>query len=443
MKNNFFVPGMLALAFALIFTSCDTGTSDNGENNDPKTLVITGIPSDVFEAWNEYYYNDGHYNGSIGLFPTGTTQQQAGEWKTVVAGADLSNPDIIIRGSGSSGPYTLTVPLYVSNISTNVIWDGSGTFDVYLIFWDSVYSRIHRGDSIKISSGTTTVPFSNVTVSQIWEDKDMFTWFSTNDPREYDRAWWNFYENINDRNIYEIECKRMSGDRNSGYGMVFGASNTDNREYYLLEITTQGNYWIGKYSNEKFTTIKAWTGSEKLSTGYNTINTLKVLKNGTNFTVYLNGSQVFQFTDTEINGDRLGYRAGIGSEKDESFPNTPVDVRFRQKFNLPANHLVLPANTMVTGTITTPGVDNWYTITVTKGTTYYLWWYDRDNTEGVLDIKVAAYYSNGTLIFDQDTPNIYTFTAQASDTVYVRVYPLNNGDVGTYGIIYNTTYPNL
>jgi hypothetical protein len=56
-----------------------------------------------------------------------------------------------------------------------------------------------------------------------------------------------------------------------------------------------------------------------------------VVKNETTFTVYFNGNQVDQFMDTEISGDRLGYWVEIGSEKDESFSNTPVDVRFRQK----------------------------------------------------------------------------------------------------------------
>jgi len=176
-------------------------------------------------------------------------------------------------------------------------------------------------------TGTNDLPVSTI---EFEPDGNGFIQFSTNDPQKRG-TWWNLYDNINDRNIYEIECKKMSGAKNIGYGMVFGASNTDNREYYLLGITTQGDYWIGKYSNEKFTTIKDWAESEKLSTGYNTINTLKVVKNGTSFTVFLNGSEVYQFTDTEISGDRLGYWTSIGSEKDESFPNTPVDVRFRQK----------------------------------------------------------------------------------------------------------------
>jgi len=162
-----------------------------------------------------------------------------------------------------------------------------------------------------------------------WEsDGNGFIQFSTNDPK-YNFIYWILYNNIIESNIYEIECKKMSGASNWGYGMIFGAS--DIHKYYDLGITTQGYYIIGKEVNGKYTKIRDWTKSEKLNTGYNTINTLKVVKNGTTFTVYLNGSQADQFTDTEINGDRLGYWVDVGLEKDESFPNTPVDVRFRQK----------------------------------------------------------------------------------------------------------------
>jgi len=325
MKNNFFVLGLLSLtlASALIFAGCPTPTyTPTGNyyigNNDPKTLVITGIPSDLLEAMQVKY----NYAGRIYLSPIGT---RYGQIKGDEPGANLLSPEIIIRGSG---PYTITIPLY----DNKGRWNGSGSFDVYLAVWTSDYSRYYRADSIEISSEITTVPFSKATAWKIeFElEQDGFKRFSTNDPREYDSSWWRLYGNGYD-NTYEIDCKKMNGAYNYGYGMLFGASNTDARRYYLLLITTDGDYSIGKFSNDKYTIIKDWAKSEKLNTGYNTINTLKVVKNGTTFTVYLNGSQVHQFTDTEISGDRFGYGVSIGSKNDEAFPDMPLDVRFRQK----------------------------------------------------------------------------------------------------------------
>ena len=67
-----------------------------------------------------------------------------------------------------------------------------------------------------------------------------------------------------------------------------------------------------------------------MNTGYNVVNKLKVTRLGPEFTVFLNGSQVYQFIDWEISGDRLGYVVDVGDQNQEAFPEKPVDVRFRQ-----------------------------------------------------------------------------------------------------------------
>ena len=79
-------------------------------------------------------------------------------------------------------------------------------------------------------------------------DGNGFIQFSTNAPK-YDFTYWILYNNINESNIYEIECKKMSGASNYAYGLLFGASNTDMRRYYDLGISTQGYYikWINFY----------------------------------------------------------------------------------------------------------------------------------------------------------------------------------------------------
>jgi hypothetical protein len=86
--------------------------------------------------------------------------------------------------------------------------------------------------------------------------------------------------------------------------------------------------------------------------------------------------------------------------------------------------------------------EDWYSISVSPGT-YYVWWNDRDNTNGYVDIKVAAYYSNGTEIFDEDTgygdDNSASFYSEVTGTVYVKVYPYSSGSEGSYGIAYSTT----
>ena len=181
------------------------------------------------------------------------------------------------------------------------------------------------------TSQSSRLPVSNID----WEqDGNGFIRYSTNDSQKNNSAWWQFADNtsIVDNNIYETECKKMSGSREEGYGIIFGASNKDNYEFYLLAINTIGKYVVWKHTQKDgYKLIKDWAISEKINTGFNAANTLKAIKDKTTFTVFINGSQVFQFKDSTIKGDRLAYWVEIGSENNELFPNTPVDIRFRQK----------------------------------------------------------------------------------------------------------------
>jgi hypothetical protein len=86
---------------------------------------------------------------------------------------------------------------------------------------------------------------------------------------------------------------------------------------------------------------------------------------------------------------------------------------------------------------------DWYSISVTSGT-YWLWWNDVDSGDGTKtgDVKVSAYYSDGTRILDEVDAAWTTarsFTASSTDTVYVKVVPYGSSyPVGTYGIVYST-----
>ena len=89
-----------------------------------------------------------------------------------------------------------------------------------------------------------------------------------------------------------------------------------------------------------------------------------------------------------------------------------------------------------------------FTIAVTGGITYYLWWNDTDNNASsgsnkTLDVKVRAGMheppeEHDAFFFDRDIPNNHSFIAPGDGTVYVTVYPGVAGAAGTYGIVYST-----
>jgi uncharacterized repeat protein (TIGR02543 family) len=105
----------------------------------------------------------------------------------------------------------------------------------------------------------------------------------------------------------------------------------------------------------------------------------------------------------------------------------------------------LTAGTWTDGSITSTasGSAIWYSFSVTQDSTYYVWWNDSGQGNGAktLDVKVTAYYSNGSSIFlDYDsawsTPR--PFIAVSSDTVKLKVVPYSSGNSGTFAITYNT-----
>jgi hypothetical protein len=109
----------------------------------------------------------------------------------------------------------------------------------------------------------------------------------------------------------------------------------------------------------------------------------------------------------------------------------------------------LVENEWANGKLTNRDSVDVYTIAVTEGTTYYLWWNDSSdgpdpkNKTGDVDVRVD--YSNGDTILawlDHGWTYSRPFTAARNDTVYVSVRPHGGSEddsyLGTYGIVFST-----
>jgi hypothetical protein len=128
-----------------------------------------------------------------------------------------------------------------------------------------------------------------------------------------------------------------------------------------------------------------------------------------------------------------------------------IDLNLGNIYITPEYITELTADKWTHGEIRENGGIDWYSIEVTNGTKYYLWWNDShsgDNTK-TLDIDVYAYDNDIKLIPLKinntsqnekdnawDTP--VSFTASSTGKVYVRVRPLGGANsTGTYGIVYS------
>jgi len=125
----------------------------------------------------------------------------------------------------------------------------------------------------------------------------------------------------------------------------------------------------------------------------------------------------------------------------------------------PDKVILLEANTWVDGEITqfTENYADWYSINVTNGTTYYLWWNgfgtlgtptDYGDGAKTLDAQTDAWYRDGSSIPLSSNccawNNPVSFTATQNGVVYIRMQNRmlygtgTQRKFGTYGIVYST-----
>jgi len=132
--------------------ACDDsggGGGGGGGNSTPKTLLIT-VPYTIYAHASLYGFR-------VGVFPVGTTLQQALDMTGLIAGCEDATAGVSVIKSGVN--YIVTLPLY--DISTDTRWTGSGTFDIYTVIYNYDSSDYYKASSIKILSATTSITINN------------------------------------------------------------------------------------------------------------------------------------------------------------------------------------------------------------------------------------------------------------------------------------------
>jgi len=138
---------LIAIVLGMLIIGCETGTPSR-ENMDPKTLIIQNMPANIFTLGADGFM--------IGIFPVGTTNEQAENFIGIIAGADEQTPGWSFAGTD---PVTLTLPLY--NIVNDNRWTGNGTFDIFAILGSGPGTRYFKATSVNINSAVTHIPWGN------------------------------------------------------------------------------------------------------------------------------------------------------------------------------------------------------------------------------------------------------------------------------------------
>ena len=160
-------------------------------------------------------------------------------------------------------------------------------------------------------------------------DQDGFLQFYTNDEKYHGKFSSMYYLDFfnTPMTTVEAEIKKVSGNPEELYGLIFCVQEIEQgqspEQLYCLLIDTCKNFYIFKDDLP----LDGNT-SEYLNSGFNVINKIKITRadNG-KFTIYFNDQEAYSFTDNSYNKGTFGFGTNIGKKNEESFPNTPVDIR--------------------------------------------------------------------------------------------------------------------
>jgi len=279
--------------------------------------------------------------------------------------------------------------------------DTAGSYTVTISATDYI-SKTSAAVTVLDGTGTKADPFK--LTENFWADGIIASysgevWYSFDVARGTTyRVWWN-------------DGYTSSGDGSKTLDIKVNAYYSDD-----TPITTGFNESSSSYGDSAWTTPKTISPDEEEDTVY-----LKV-------TAYSAGTGTFGVVYSTIGTTR---------------PPVPI---------YPQSPTPLTANQWKDGSITSISGEAWYSFTVSSGTTYNLWWNDDGAGNGIktLDVKVSAYYSDGTVVstftnVDSAWSSPKSFTSTSNGTVYLKVTSFYSNNTGTFAIVYSTgtTKPSL
>jgi len=179
----------------------------------------------------------------------------------------------------------------------------------------------------------STSPTSAASTVSFSPDGKGFIQYETNDAANYGYEYWEYYTATSNpkSTVVTATAIKNSGSANYGYGVIFG--HRDDKNFYRVKISENGEYDVYKIVNGKWAQIRPWSSSPNVKTGYGVANVIQVTYSTNLYSVYINDltTPVCTFLPDNVIGTlgSAGFIAAIGTSSAESFPGTPVDVRFK------------------------------------------------------------------------------------------------------------------
>jgi len=112
--------------------------------------------------------------------------------------------------------------------------------------------------------------------------------------------------NLNDFRL-DIDARQAMGANDNGYGVAFRMKDPEN--FYRFRISGDGWTRFDKKVNSQYVVIRDWERSSLINQGVAS-NHITIIANGSLFTFYVNGSEVYSVTDAQFSS---GYAGVMGN----------------------------------------------------------------------------------------------------------------------------------
>lgn len=287
--------------------------SDAYDNEGAQSAYAEGWAKQQLAAPSGLTASQGTYGNKIAL-----------AW-SVVTGASKY---YIYRSTSAAGTYTklTTEPTSTSADITD------GTVNTHYHF------KVAAVDSSNVEGLQSTSAEGWMAYSTIqWvEDSSGYYQLYTNDPAKYGVFFTDVFTgwSLASGSNLTVSVKKLSGDASQDYGLIFYY--VDSLNYYYFSVDTLGYYKIWLCLDGDWSVVQEWTSAGSLLTGYNQINSLKDhywYDSGQlryEHELSINSTIVYTIYDPSYSMvGKTGFAVQVGSSSDESFPASPVDVRFK------------------------------------------------------------------------------------------------------------------
>jgi hypothetical protein len=130
-----------------------------------------------------------------------------------------------------------------------------------------------------------------------------------------DFVWWSIPDADEISDLYlAVDARLIDGVSDAQYGLIFRRD--ENKDYYLFLVGDDGYYEFVRVSGGDWTTLVDWTESIAVQSGE--VNRLEVIAQGSQFTFYINGEYVDEFSDDQLTSGKPALVLGLKEEGDTS-----------------------------------------------------------------------------------------------------------------------------